>query len=188
MKISASPQDLRGGKTKPRGARDRHRSVATVCAGFVALVAALVLFGWVGDVDLLKRMIPGVVAMNPMTAVAFLFAAASLWGVARYPAAVGLSAKRVLGGGALLVAAIGGVRLAALMGGPDLSVDRWLFTAKLAWSEIPSRIAPNTAFNLVLIGGALLLLHSAHRRVSVWASAPALLCGFISLVVVLGYA
>jgi hypothetical protein len=42
-----------------------------------ALIANLVLIGWTFDVDLLKRVIPGLVAMNPMTALTFLIGAIS---------------------------------------------------------------------------------------------------------------
>ena len=49
-------------------------------AGAVAVVVGcLVLAGWVFDVDLLKRVVPGLVAMNRATALAFVVSGASLW-------------------------------------------------------------------------------------------------------------
>jgi PAS domain S-box-containing protein len=61
------------------------------------------------------------------------------------------------------------------------------FPFTLEETVVANRMAPNTAFNFLLISGALLLLHSRKRRASAWAWALALLCGFLSLVVVLGY-
>lgn len=160
---------------------------ALLPAALVALIAMLVLIGWRFDLEPLKRMIPEMVAMNPMTAVGFLFAAVSLSGAARGRAsAPGL--RWLSRGCALLVIGIAAARLAAILWGFDLGVDRWLFTPKLLLTVIPNRIAPNTACNFLFIGSALLLLHSRQRRLSAWASALALLCGFVSLVVILGYA
>ena len=65
--------------TAPRQAR---RS-ATLIAVFVALMGTSVLTGWALDFEPLKRVLPGMVAMNPVTAIAFLLAAGSLLLAAR---------------------------------------------------------------------------------------------------------
>ena len=60
-----------------RGASSAHKS-RSLAVTATALIAGLVLIGWIFDVDLLKRVLPGLVAMNPMTAVAFLLSVFSL--------------------------------------------------------------------------------------------------------------
>jgi PAS domain S-box-containing protein len=155
-----------------------------------ALITGLVLIGWTFDVDLLKRVVPGLVAMNPMTAVAFLLAAVSLFLFSdersHERASFHLWPAR---GCALLVALVGAAKLAAIAGGIDVGIDRWLFPSKLtAGFQVPNVMAPNTALNFLLLGCALLLLHSQNRRLSPWACICALVSGFQSILAVLGYA
>ena len=45
---------------------------------FAVLVGCLMLVGWIFDVEGLKRILPGLVAMNPVTALTFILAGASL--------------------------------------------------------------------------------------------------------------
>ena len=42
-------------------------------------VSSLVLCGWTLDVEVLKRIFPKLVAMNPVTALAFILLSLSLW-------------------------------------------------------------------------------------------------------------
>lgn len=48
-------------------------------AVIVVLISVLVLVGWLFEVDLLKRFIPGYVFMNPTTAAAFILSSIALW-------------------------------------------------------------------------------------------------------------
>ncbi len=71
----------------------------------------------------------------------------------------------------------------------DLPVDRLLFDASLgAGSATPNQMAPNTAFNFLLVGCAFLFLEIRNGRVIAWACIFALICGFEALLAVLGYA
>jgi hypothetical protein len=127
---------------------DRARHLVTlsraVCV-FIALVAALVLIGWAFDVDPLKGGLPGQVAMNPITAVAFGLAAMALWRMSRIAAA--------------LVALIGAVTLLGYVAGDNPGIDQLLFADRLAGN----RIAPNTALCFLLYGVALFLLVRPER-------------------------
>src|SRR5258706_10234321 len=46
---------------------------------FIAITAILVLIGWVVGVEGVVRILPGMVAMNPVTAVAFILLGVALW-------------------------------------------------------------------------------------------------------------
>ncbi len=49
-------------------------------SGIVAVfVGCMVLVGWTLDAGALKRILPGLVAMNPITAVGFVLAGISTW-------------------------------------------------------------------------------------------------------------
>jgi PAS domain S-box-containing protein len=166
------------------------RKPGTLAATATVLIAGLVLIGWTFDVDLLKRVVPGLVAMNPMTALAFLLAALSLFLFSdeksgeRAPFHVWLAR-----GCALLVTVVGAAKLVALFRGTDIGIDQWLFSAKLTVGfQVRNVMAPNTAFNFLVLGSGLLFLHSRSRRLSPWACICALISGFESMVAVLGYA
>ncbi len=166
------------------------RKPNVLAAGATALIACLVLIGWTFDVEILKRIVPGLVAMNPMTAMAFLLAAISLalfsGEKSDEPTSSGQWLARAC---AFAVALIGVARMVAIIGGPDLGIDRLLFSAKLGVGfRVPNVMAPNTALSFVLVGNALLLVHSRKRRTSPFVCIAALVCGFEALLAILGYA
>jgi PAS domain-containing protein len=136
-------------------------------AGCVAvLIGSLVLVGWTLDIGPLKRILPNLVAMNPVTAVCFILAGVSLCllrpgGAARW--------RRRLGSGlASAVCLIGLVKLAQVAFGWEAGIDGLLFPrgleAEAATIGLPNRMAPNTAFNCLLVGAALLVLDTPTRR------------------------
>src|SRR5262249_13470624 len=60
--------------------RARFQLFSRACAAAVIVVGCAVLLGWWLDVESLKTVLPGMVAMNPGgTAPAFVLAGASLW-------------------------------------------------------------------------------------------------------------
>ncbi len=161
------------------------RSLSRALLRLVLLIGGLALVGWQLDVDALKSVLPGRVAMNPFTALGFLLAAASLWlleaereGSQRR---VWLSRAAWIGAGA--VAAIGIVSILGYVIGENIGLDQLLFRARLG----NNRIAPNTALNFVLVGGALLLLGWESRRGMRPAQLVALLPTAIALTSLLGY-
>jgi signal transduction histidine kinase/ActR/RegA family two-component response regulator/HPt (histidine-containing phosphotransfer) domain-containing protein len=115
--------------------------------------AAVVLIGWLVDAETLKRLRPGYVAMNPVTALAFAMAGTSLFLPGRRPAA-----RRLALALAGAVAFIGLAKLLEPSIGGGFVVDRWLFADQLA----DNRMAPNTALNFFLCGSALLALRSGR--------------------------
>ena len=84
------------------GASRRLRFVSMFSALFAVMVASLVLVGWTLHVESLKRVLPGLVGMNPLTAVCFILAGTSLWrlsngGFSRFvPQLLGRSRHRIV--------------------------------------------------------------------------------------------
>jgi PAS domain S-box-containing protein len=163
---------------------------ASLYPGLTAAIAGLVLLGWTFDLALLKSVVPGLVPMNPVTAVTFLLAALSLW-CCSAKSCTGNVRQRWLGRAcALAVVAVGTARLwTVLSGSEEGGIDQWLFASKLgAGFTMPNRMSPTAAFNFFLVGCALLFLHARRRRLNVWGCIFALVAGFESLVAILGYA
>jgi PAS domain S-box-containing protein len=165
-------------------------------AAFAAALAAVVigagvLAGWLFELEFLKRIAPGLVAMNPATAAAFILAGASLAlfllsprGKDQKPRALILTARLC----ALVVALIGLAKLAGILCGWDFGVDQWLFASQLTDSvRFPNRMAPNTAFNFLLLGGALLFVDVKNRSARFWSEFSVVLVGLGSLLAVLAY-
>lgn len=130
----------------------------------VGLMGVLVLLGWAFDIATLKSVLPGFVTMKANTAAGFLLAGAALVVLRRRetPAAAKSAARAIAVGVALL----GLLTLAEYASGRDLGIDQVLFAepAGAVGTSAPGRMAPNTAFNFVLVGLALLLVDSEPRR------------------------
>src|SRR5258708_38568407 len=145
----------------PFGRMLRTRKPGVWPATATIVIASLVLAGWTFDIDRLKRVAPGLIAMNPLTAFAFLLSAFSLLLFSNQKSGHIDSFRAWTGRScALLVALVGAARLAALLFGYDIHADQWLFASKLgAGFKMPNHMAPNTALNFLLLGCGLLCLH-----------------------------
>jgi len=85
-----------------------------------AIVGCLVLAGWILDADVLKRIIPGLVAMNPATAMAFILLGVSLWLLRS--GEVSRSARRISRGLAVVVALVGLTKIVQIVFGWEFGV------------------------------------------------------------------
>ncbi|QEG33125.1 hybrid sensor histidine kinase/response regulator [Bythopirellula goksoeyrii] len=162
----------------------RFHFLAKVASLAVIGVSCVVLLGWVLNVEILKTVFPGLVAMNPGgTAVAFLMCGASLWllnGDDRNRRQLG----RVLAMGVVLLAVI---RLGGYWLDWDNGPDRWLFRQGLEAYDTPNRMAPNTAACFLLCGLALLLIDVRLRRKFCPAEFLALTAALIAFLAIIGY-
>lgn len=151
------------------------------------LGGGIVLTGWCLGNESLKRVIPGFVAMNPMTAVSFIFAGVSLlcfWRVKNLSPHTAIMGRTLAG----FLVVVGALKLCAYEFGWRLPFDQILFHDQLQRETgFPNQIAPNTAFNFVMGGLALWLLNSPRRHFSRWAQNTGLSLLFISLVPLVGY-
>jgi hypothetical protein len=154
------------------------------CAA-AAGIAALALLGWLFDLPALRSPLPGTVAMNPLTAVAFLLACASLWLSMRTEAGAATPQPARLC--AAIAVAIGAVKLFSVLTGIALPLDQALFHDKLAAMTPPNRMAPNTALAFVLVGSGLLALGLRGRAGGRLAQALLLAATAISLTALFGY-
>lgn len=157
-----------------------------------ALVGSLVLLGWLQDIDALKRVLPGLVSMNPMTAACFVIAGCALW-VLRSPVTHFKEATRWRGvarTAAWAIVVVGTLKLAELLLGWNVGIDATLFADRLAGDDAvhPNRMAPNTAFNFVLMGLALAMMDVTTARGRRPTELLSSISFLVSLLALAGYA
>jgi diguanylate cyclase (GGDEF)-like protein len=154
---------------------------------FAIAISSFVLIGWVLDIELFKRLSPDLVAMNPLTAIAFIMLSISLLLMRS-----GTAKQRTLliaKGCAGIVVLIGVLKLFEIISGLTIGVDQLLFRNKLLYDPTgqPNRMAPNTALNFILLGCALLFLDKAIMRKFYMAEMLVILCLVASLIPIIGY-
>jgi PAS domain S-box-containing protein len=153
-----------------------------------ALGGGVVLLGWCLGSDVLKRLLPEFVAMNPVTALGFVMAGVGLlcfW-LPEGHGRLGDFAGRLLAG---ILVVMGTLKLCQYFFGWKISFDQVLFHTQLgtAPTGVPNQIAPNTALNFILSGLALWFLISSRGRFSRSAQNLGLVLAFSSLVQLVGY-
>lgn len=149
----------------------------------IILLGLIVWVGWHWKIELLTQVLPGAVAMNPVTAGCLILCGLGLALQLCRPSSLG---GRIAG---LLVLFIGLAKLAAYFGLVSFSLDQWFFTDQIQTAGLfpGNRIAPNTALCLVLSGTALgLPAHFAFPQIRL-AEIAAIFSGMIALLTVLGY-
>lgn len=165
----------------------RFRKIAIFESSLVILVSFLVLVGWQFGIEILKRVAPSFVAMNPLTAICFLASAAAIlllhsenrqksWRWAGY----------ILGAGVVLV----GLGILLRYGwNVRFWLDRAFYAAELDKAGlIPNRMAPNSALNFILVGLAVLLIDVRTKSKHAITPYLAAATSFFALFSLLGYA
>jgi PAS domain S-box-containing protein len=168
--------------------RDGSRAFSRIACVALLALAASVLVGWWVDHPVLRSGVAGLVAMNPVTAIAFALASVALrLMLSESPPRPSRVLARLCAAAVVLLALL---CLTRLLGTWDLGPDRLLFSHQLArvGEARPNRMAPNTALNFLLLGVALLLLDYRTKRGWRPAEGLALAAGVMGLVAVAGYA
>src|SRR5690349_8418460 len=126
-------------------------------------VAMLVLIGWQFNITILKSPLPYMNAMNPTTALVFILCGFALLLITSTRIDYIKLGKSL----AVIIFAVGLIRLLNDIIKVDIPIDLFLFKTRLIKeSSGPiTRMAPNTAFNFILAGVALLTLdHESSKR------------------------
>ena len=151
------------------------------------VVAVTVLIGWQLDISAFKRIYPGFTAMNPMTAVSFLLLGTSfllLYFAKKFP-----YLREVAALYGFIAFLIGFLKLGQLLFNWPVHVDQILYAAALEGKDnpIPNRMAPNTAFNIMMFGLATLFLDWKRIRSVKIAHGILILVNTIAFLAMLGY-
>lgn len=154
---------------------------ARALAALAAALGAAGLAGWLGGVPAFIHVVPGLVAMQPSTAVALLALGLAL-GVQ------GPSPPRAAGVAAAAAAGVAGTLGALALGEHLLGVDTGAWQA-WPWpgpvgTAAPARMAGSTALAVVLLS-VCVLARDRHARL---ADGAALAAGVLAMLALLGYA
>lgn len=163
----------------------RAKRFSRAASVFVMLVGALVLAGWLFDIDGFKG-IYGDITMKANAALSLLLAGASLWALNMNEQRT--RARRAGHVCAAFVALAGALTLSEHVVGWNLRIDQLLFTeaAGALATTSPGRMGPPASTCFTLTGVALLLLY-ARRAVSLAQLCSTVVCSS-SLLAVVGYA
>jgi PAS domain S-box-containing protein len=150
------------------------------------LAGSAVLAGWTLEVEVLKSFVPGLVAMNPVSALAFITLGVALWFSVQPPTSSRRLVLRACGGGVLVM---GAVKLCEIALGSRAGVDAWLFpdAVQMINAGRPNRMAPNTALNFVLLGWAACNLDPRTRSAYLLCQTFQITAALTSLFALLGY-
>ncbi|MEJ8842840.1 PAS domain-containing protein [Lacibacter sp. H375] len=146
----------------------------------VIAIVLLVLWGWQQDNLFLKQIMPEMVAMNPMTAIAFLFSSFSF--LLSQEKGYKLVVAKSL---AILVIIIAVLRLLAVIDLYDLGIDRLLFTNEVQstlYKGEANYMVAHAAAGFLLVGTSLLLLLSNRIEASQWIALPVNGLGILSVI------
>ena len=162
--------------------------IAVLSSIVPVLIGVLVLGGWTFGIETLKRIVPGLTAMNPLTALLFICSGLALGLLASGRSSPGRQRMAAVLGG--VAAATGLARALAIAGVADLGLDRLLFADKLDLADFgrPNQMAPNTAASFILTGVALMWIDRPFRRFRWPAQLLAATAAMTALLALMGYA
>lgn len=150
-------------------------------------IGVLTLAGWLSDIDVLKRLNAVTVAMNPATAICFIFLSLEL--ILLNTATRNLVLRKT--GCALAVAAglIGALKLSDLALGTSFDLDTALFHEKLLADPVrPNTMAPNTAFNFMVLSLSVLCVRVRRGKFVLIGQIVAIVPLLVALLALTGYA
>lgn len=151
------------------------------------LLGVLTLIGWLADIEVFKRLNAATVAMNPASAICFVFLGIELILLnagGRNP--VLRNTGSIL---ALAAGLIGVMKLSDLGFGTSFNPDSALFHQKLLSEPVrPNTMAPNTAFNFMILSLSVLCLRMRAGKYVLAGQILAIAPMLVSLLALTGYA
>lgn len=156
----------------PAQRKERHflNTLSVFFSLAVIIVGISCIIGWAFDIPPLKRPIPGLVAMNPLTALCFILSGTSFLFSSGPEKLKHLRKVGYILAGFIILLSV--TKLAGTTFGINWKIDHVLFAGKIKADtshQLISSMAVNTALGFVLSGIAILLLNYRTKRK--WAPA-----------------
>lgn len=145
------------------------------------LLGSTVILGWQLDISVLVRVMPGFIAMNPVTALNILLTGVALCLTTSYSPIQ----QRLITFLSIWISLSGLLRLSDFLFNTDIGINHLLFASKVQLTDNACDIALATAFNFALSGIALLL--QKNKRTIVYSQTLAFIVFFIGLISFINY-
>lgn len=153
----------------------KYRHISQKFCAIAAIIGIVVMAGWILNIPLLKSILPIWVTMEFNTALGFSFGGGALWLWHRDPENTSQQqwAKLL----AIAVSAIGLLTLLEYTQGWNLDIAQFLLPENIQEMATANslRMSPNTAFNFILVGIAILLTtdkNANYQAAQILAIAP----------------
>lgn len=153
----------------------KYRQISQKFCAIAAIIGIVVMAGWILNIPLLKSILPIWVTMEFNTALGFSFGGGALWLWHRDPENTSQQqwAKLL----AIAVGAIGLLTLLEYTQGWNLDIAQFLLPENIQEMATANslRMSPNTAFNFILVGIAILLTtdkNANYQAAQILAIAP----------------
>jgi len=144
----------------------------------IIIIGILATIGWVFNIMILKRILPQLVQMSPVTALLFILAGIALLNIkSKTPG------RLLVVSIAFIICTVALLKLSIFFNGWDSHIDTILFKNSLEGN----RMAPNTAFNFLLCGLCLIFLSRKSALGAVIGQLLSLISFLISILAILGY-
>lgn len=164
------------------------RKISLIFFVFIFIVGFLGLTGWKFSVNWLKYLLPGTVAMNPLTSVFFLFLViASLLKLELKQGKFRSLLANIFAGIIFLLACW---KLMSVIYDWPFTLDLLLFQKSILSERVGgfvNNMAPNTAMCFVLSAIAVIFINAAGRTLSVLAQTAILISFMVAFFCILGY-
>jgi len=163
------------------------KTASRIFSVFILLCGISVLTGYQWNISYLKRILPGTVAMNPLTAITFILCGISLMLLHNNFSKVSNFGKvfiiRILAG---IIFLIGLLKTCSYLFDFNFQLDTLIFSEKLIepGSHILNHMAPNTSFCFTLAGIALLFISFGKQTIGQLVS---IIIFLFSLFPIIGY-
>ncbi len=143
-----------------------YRPIALLTAAITIVIGGTVMLGWIFDIGILKTILPGFVNMKVNTAGAFLCSgiAGTILALKKDEKGAG---RILINLSVIIIIAISALTLGEYWTGLSFHIDELLFRDAVVTTgtSTPGRMAPNSAFNFLLIGISIFLLRRGPRAV-----------------------
>lgn len=152
----------------------------------IILAAGLVLIGWLLHVEILKRVYPGWIATNPLSALLFIIAGFALLRAGQRHRKRPDEMVMIIG---FIILLGGAAKIAECLFSIDLNLDQMLFHEEVnaGGPYGPNEIAMNSAVGFLCCGLTLLLLDVQTKRGYRPAQVFVVIVGLIALLALIGY-
>ena len=155
----------------------------------VGIVALLVITGWQYSIEMLKRPVPGLMSMNPVSALCFILSSLLLWLLLKKDhTKFALRIAKVL---SPAISITGLLKIFSIIFNQHFEIDAWLFSKKLVIDKVEGSVTNHmctiTALNMSLLGVALFMSAFKNKKSGAIANYAAFIVLVIGMFSITGY-